>query len=225
MEEIWKPVFGYEGYYEVSNYGNVKAVNRVIKKSNGVIQSRSERQMSIALNDDGYPTVKLSKDGRSERAFVHRLVALAFVPNPLGLPEVNHIDFDRQNAMADNLEWVSHKDNVDYTIKAGRHYCNRDLKGVNNPNYNGTTLKEFYSCYPEEKQKLARKGSQNGMARPVEVILPDGSVRRFGYLRECSEYLIQFGICSCKNKDTVADRISSAIKRNTTYCDCHFSRV
>ena len=225
MEEIWKNIVGYEGYYQVSNFGNVKAIDRCIVKSNGVVQPRSGHVMCKTINQDGYPTVKLSKDGKSERIAVHRLVAIAFIPNPDNLTEVNHLDFNRQNSRADNLEWVEHKDNVHYTINAGRHYCNRDLYGDKNPNYKNTTLKNFYAEHPEEAKKLARRGSQNGMAKSVEVIISDGSMIKFGYLRECAKYLIDANICRAKNVDAVSDRISKAIKNNLPYCNCHFSRV
>lgn len=225
MEEIWKDVVGYEGYYEVSNLGNVRSVDRVVVKANGVCQPRQARIMARCLNTDGYLTVKLSKDGKSERIAVHRLVALAFIPNPNDLSDVNHIDFDRTNSRVDNLEWISHKDNVHYTIEAGRHHCNRDLFGENNPNYHNTTLKEYYAAHPEEKEKLVRKGSKNGMAKPVNAVFTDGSKITFGYLRECAKYMIDNQICKAKTIDVVAGNIAKAIKYNTTYCDCHFSRV
>ena len=225
LEEIWKDVVGYEGYYEVSNYGNVRALDRTITRSDGVQYTRVSQIMSQTINDDGYPTVKLSKDGKSTRITVHRLVAIAFVENPDCLPEVNHIDFNRQNAKASNLEWISHKDNIHYTIKAGRHHCNLDLTGNKNPNYKNTTLKEFYQNHPEEKKKLSRKGSQNGMAKSVEAELPDGRRIQFDYLRECANYLIERGMCNTKNLNTVADKIAKSIKNNEPYCDCHFSRV
>ncbi len=225
LEEIWKDIVNYEGYYQISNFGNVRSLDRVIKKSNGVYQPRRGAMLKKILNEDGYPTVKLSKDGCSNRVTVHRLVAIAFVPNPNNLPEVNHIDFDRHNSMASNLEWVDHKENIHYTIKAGRHNCNRDLFGSNNPNYKNTTLKEFYREHPEEKEKLVRKGSQNGMAKPVMLISSNGDSKVFGYLRECADYLIKNHICKQKNRNGVSNNISKAIKNNETYCNCHFSRV
>lgn len=225
MEEIWKDVVGYEGYYEVSNLGNVRSVDREIVKSDGVVQPRRARAMAKSLNTDGYLTVKLSKDGKSERIAVHRLVALAFIPNPNRLSDVNHIDFDRTNSRVDNLEWISHKENVHYTIDAGRHHCNRDLFGENNPNYGNTTLRDYYASHPEEKQKLARKGSQNGRAKPTSVVFADWSCMTFSYLRECARYLIDNRICRAKTLNVVADNITKAIKNDSAYCNCHFSRA
>lgn len=225
MEEIWKDVQGFEGYYVVSNLGNVRALDRYILHSNGVVQPRAGHVMVQTLNSDGYPTVKLSKDGKSIRIAVHRLVAIAFVPNPEGLAEVNHIDFDRTNARADNLEWVNHKENVHYTIGAGRHICNTDLTGANNPNYRNTTLKDYYATHPDEKMKLARKGSQNGRAKPVRVSFEDGTIKEFGYLRECADYLISNNLCKNRSRDIVSGNISKSIENDKPYCNCHFSRV
>lgn len=225
MEEIWKDVQGFEGYYVVSNLGNVRALDRYILKSSGIVQPIAGHAMAQTLNSDGYPTVKLSKDGKSIRIAVHRLVAIAFVPNPEGLAEVNHIDFDRTNASADNLEWVNHKENVYYTIGAGRHICNTDLTGANNPNYRNTTLKDYYAAHPDEKTKLARKGSQNGRAKPVRALFEDGTTKEFGYLRECADYLISNNICKNVSRDVVSYNISKSIKNDKPYCNCHFSRV
>lgn len=225
LKEIWKDIVGYEGYYEVSNLGNVRSVDREITRVNGVSYVKHGCAMTKVLNSDGYPTVKLSKDGKSTRIAVHRLVAVAFVPNPNGLLEVNHIDFDRANAKADNLEWVTHKDNVYFSIQAGRHHCNWDLTGSNNPNYKNDTLKKYYSEHPEEKEKLARHGAQNGRAVPVKVETYDGKVFEFGFLRECAKYLIENGFCTSKNINAVSDKIAKSIKDHDTYCNCHFSRV
>ena len=225
MEEVWKDVVGYEGYYEVSNLGNVRAVDRIITRIDGVSYKKCRKSMAKVLNDDGYPTVKLSKNGKSTRIAVHRLVAMAFVPNPDELPEVNHIDFDRTNVKADNLEWVSHKDNIYYTIQAGRHHCNWDLRGKNNPNYKNDTLKKYYLEHPEEREKLARHGAQNGRAVRVKLETEDGETIEFGFLRECAKYLIENGFCNSKNVNGISDRITRSIKDNSTYCNCHFSRV
>ena len=106
MEEVWKPVKGYEGLYEVSSIGRVRSVKR-----NLVMHPHPRRH--------GYLAVMLyGKGGHKTRNFkqfsVHRLVAEAFIPNPNGLPEVNHIDEDKTNNRVENLQWVSHIDNTNY---------------------------------------------------------------------------------------------------------------
>lgn len=189
MEE-WKPVLGYEGYYEVSNFGNVKSVGRYVTKSDGVVQFRKPKDMSQVKNKDGYLTVHLSKEGKSKRYRVHTLVAQAFVPGYKSGFEVNHIDFKRTNNRFDNLEWVSHKDNVIHTINNGRHYSNKDLTGSNNPNYQNKTLREKYANDKElARIKQSRPGIQNGRATSIKAISDDGVSINFKMIKECADYL------------------------------------
>lgn len=119
--EIWKPIADYEEYYEISNLGRVKSLPRTIVKSNGVIQNRKERIRKLSKDKDGYLIVGLNLNGTSVKKHVHTLVAEAFLDGKFNGAEVNHRDFDRTNNCSDNLEWVSHRDNVSYTIKANRH--------------------------------------------------------------------------------------------------------
>lgn len=98
MEEIWKPVVGYEGLYEVSSFGRVKSLKKNrIKNTEGV------------YND--YVQVGLSKKSKVLNIRLHRIVALAFIPNPENKKTVNHIDCNKINNHVSNLEWVSQKEN------------------------------------------------------------------------------------------------------------------
>ena len=221
MNKIWKPVSGFEGIYEVSNMGDVRSLDRYVLRSDGIKQFKKGVALTHTINQDGYPTVHLSKDGMSKRIAVHILVATEFVDNPNNCPEVNHIDFNRANCKWDNLEWVTHRDNILHTIKAGRHICN-DICGEKNPNYKNTTLKEYYANHPEDKMKLARPGKQNGRALPVTLIEPDGTCTHFDYMAECGRYLIEKGYSSAKDPDSVAYRINIARKNNTSYLNCQF---
>lgn len=108
MEEIWKPIKGYEGIYEISNYGNVKSL------------LRKNRLRTLHKNKDGYVEILLSKNGAISSVRVHRLVAEAFVPNNEGKPEVNHKDYDKTNNYSGNLEWVTRKENVNHSDMRGR---------------------------------------------------------------------------------------------------------
>lgn len=107
QDEIWKDVVGYDGLYQVSNCGNVFSV-------------RSNKQLKLRTNIDGYYTVCLSKYGVSKTWRVHRLVAMAFIPNTDNKPCINHIDCNRQNNVISNIEWCTIKENAQHAAKLGR---------------------------------------------------------------------------------------------------------
>lgn len=115
--EAWKPIFGYEGIYDVSNKGRVKSYPKE-KILFGYKKMAPERILTLtALNTSGYRHVGLVKDGIRKPATIHRLVAKAFIFNPDNKPEVNHIDGDKLNNNSDNLEWVTRDEHVIHTNK------------------------------------------------------------------------------------------------------------
>lgn len=108
IEEIWKDIEGYEGYYQVSNLGRVRSLDRILFKSNGRTEKRQGQIMLPCKGKDGYLLIGLRRETKSKKSFsVHRLVAEAFIPNPNNLPQVNHKDENIHNNNADNLEWCT----------------------------------------------------------------------------------------------------------------------
>ena len=107
---IWKSVKGFEGYYEVSNKGEVKALERLVL-NNGSPQHKHERILKQG-NSGKYKTVSLCKDGKVYAKTVHRLVAETFIPNPDNKPNVDHIDTNPLNNNVENLRWVTQKENA-----------------------------------------------------------------------------------------------------------------
>ena len=105
MEEVWKDVVGYEGFYQVSNMGNVRSVTRTVKCADGSVRTWTGRPIKPDTKKNGYMQVMLRKPGIAKQRLVHRVVAEAFVPNHDGLPCVNHKDEKKKNNQADNLEW------------------------------------------------------------------------------------------------------------------------
>lgn len=106
MEEVWRPVKGYESLYEVSNLGRVRS-----------LYWKEPRLMTITLDKDGYATVSLRNRENGRHCFhgkVHRMVAEAFIPNPQGYREINHKDEEKANNLVDNLEWCDCKYNINY---------------------------------------------------------------------------------------------------------------
>lgn len=118
-KEIWKDIKGYEGLYQVSNFGRVKSVKRKCKSIHGH-RTVPEKIYSISLDSYGYPIVSLHKDGKKKTRTVHRIVAEAFIENPLNLPQINHKDENKTNNCADNLEWCDNKYNLNYGTRNDR---------------------------------------------------------------------------------------------------------
>lgn len=110
--EIWKKFI--KNYY-VSNYGNVKNIN-----TNRILKPRKQH--------NGYLVVNLSICGKIKTYTIHRLVAKLFIPNPQNLPQVNHIDLNRENNYVENLEWCSASYNVVHAFKSGNRHKSEGLE-------------------------------------------------------------------------------------------------
>ncbi len=221
MEEIWKDIEGYEGLYQISNFGNVKSLERMIEKSNGVIQVRCERIMARRESTDGYYMAKLNVNNHSKSIAIHILVAKHFIPNPNNYPEVNHLDCNRKNNRVDNLEWCTHQQNVEYSYLLG-HY--KTKSGKDNPNYNNHTLKEKYRNNPElAKANNRRPREQNGRCVPIRVYHKDG-VTDFKFIGEAAEFLIDNGYTNSQI-DSIRGDITQSIKKNKLYLGCKFERI
>ena len=108
MQEIYKDIIGYDGAYQISNFGNVRTFNA---------DSKGPRLLTL---DGLYKRAKLHKNGIATRFLVHRLVATHFIPNPENKPFVNHIDNDPSNNHISNLEWCTQSENMQHSIKQGR---------------------------------------------------------------------------------------------------------
>ena len=148
--EIWKDIPGYEGLYQVSNYGNVKSLN---------YRGTKGKHKCLKLNTDkyGYKIVILANHGKYKSYKVHRLVAAAFIENLNNYKEVNHKDNNKDNNQINNLEWCDRSYNVKYSYKNGFHIAPKSMlgkKGKNHPiskpvkqyDLNGNFIKEYESA-------------------------------------------------------------------------------
>ena len=156
MEEIWRDVKEYEGYYQVSNRGIVKSLNYNHTGKEGIMKAQD--------NGDGYLYVNLWKEGKMKSCTIHRLVAIAFLPNPNNLPEVNHISEDKSDNRVENLEWCSRLYNNTYNDrakKAGKKQRNDPNKSkavVGIHKINGLIL-EFPSAMEASRQTGIDQGN------------------------------------------------------------------
>ena len=116
MKEQWKPIEGYEELYEVSNHGRVKSKDRTVACGTGIKQAKG-RIIKPQDNTKGYKYVVLHKNGKRENAYIHRLVALHFIPREEGKDTINHLDHKRDNNNVKNLEWTTQKENVRWSAE------------------------------------------------------------------------------------------------------------
>ena len=110
-KEIWKPIKGYEGFYKISNLGRVKSLDRWYYSNKGRHVHVKEKIMNLCDDSKGYPFVVLSKHNKMKIMPIHRLIAEAFIPNPLNKPCIDHIDTNPHNFSISNLRWCSYKEN------------------------------------------------------------------------------------------------------------------
>jgi len=129
MEEIWKKIKGYEEYYEVSNLGRIRSLDRLRWNGRGY-QKQLGAIKRQTVNNMGYYVVGLSKDGKNTLFLVHRIIAEAFIPNPKNLPLVNHIDGNKLNITLENLEWSTHAKNNAHAIESGLNIVKKKIKGI-----------------------------------------------------------------------------------------------
>ena len=221
MTEIWKDIQGYEGFYQISNLGNVKSLERVIDKGNGILQHRKERIMNKRESVDGYYIAKLNVNKKSKSIAIHILVARHFIDNPNNYPEVNHKDCNRKNNQVDNLEWCTHQQNVEHSKQLG-HY--KTKSGCDNPNYKNDTLKIKYKNNPTlAKINNSRPREQNGRCVKIRMINND-VIKDFNFIGEAAEYLIVNGYTDGKI-NSIRSNITNAIKNNKKYLGCTFERL
>lgn len=179
--EIWADIEGYEGYYQVSNQGNVRSLTRVI---NG--RKVEGKLMKWTYSTHGYPQVRLSMNGKSKTVTIHTLVATNFVDNPKNLSEVNHIDHNKHNATYTNLEWCTRSENMKamrdfYGIKKKVNYC----KCGNEVYKEGNSCKDCHTksrrtVERPPKEKLIRElseGSFSSVGRKYGV--SDNAIRKW----------------------------------------------
>jgi hypothetical protein len=156
MTEIWKDIQGYEGLYQVSNLGRVKSLERWVQ-NHGKMQHHPEKIKEPSRKEKGYRTTQLYKEGKVQNVYVHRLVAEAFVANPDGKETVNHINGNKDDNRAENLEWNTYTENNNHAYKTGLNdeTHRRNRKGsflVEQYDENMNLIKTYPSIREAERQ-------------------------------------------------------------------------
>lgn len=123
-KEIWKDIPGYEGYYQISNTGNIKSLDRFIVKKNGAKVFLQGKYVSVSVHKHGHHVVRLWKENNTKLYNLYRLLALVYISNPENKKEVNHIDGNRMNFDLKNLEWVTASENMKHAYVNGLSKCN-----------------------------------------------------------------------------------------------------
>lgn len=153
-KEVWKNIYGYEGYYQVSSMGRVRSFK---KKGRAEGISKNPIILNPKKSGNGYKKIYLWNNGKYDNCLIHRLVASAFIPNPENKPTVNHKDNNGLNNHVKNLEWCTYKENTKHAVENG--YMSNQ-KGSGNYSSKLTEkevleIREMYQSKKLSKHKIA----------------------------------------------------------------------
>lgn len=157
MKEVWKSLNGIVecgDNYEVSDFGNVRSVDRINHKGRRI----KGRILKFGIKGKGYLSVKLCMNGVEKNYQVHRLVAMAFIPNTQNKPQVNHKDTNKKNNKLSNLEWVTNSENQIHAVSNGvaRKQIGEDRPASKLKENDVRKIREMYSSGKYSQRELAK---------------------------------------------------------------------
>lgn len=156
MTEEWREIPGYEGCYEVSNFGRVRSLDKTVGAKNGSVARKHGKVRKLSVIRKGYLCVRLCDGNKPRNYQVHRLVADAFIPNPDNLPCINHKDNNPQNNYVENLEWCTYEYNNHYGDRIAKMSASRmeneEGKPVLQYTKDGTLIKRYANCYSVSRE-------------------------------------------------------------------------
>lgn len=147
--EIWKDIKGFEGLYQVSNLGRVKSLPRIKKGKKNSQYVTKEKILKLKKDKDGYLAVILTSNIRKD-CRVNRIVAETFIPNPNNKTIVHHVDENVKNNNADNLQWVTNKENL-YASNVFEKLSKKYSKPIIQKDLKGNILNKFNSTQEASK--------------------------------------------------------------------------
>ena len=151
MEEIFKDIVGFEGIYQISNFGQVRSLEKIVEGKNGCKRLLKEKLLKISKNGIGYLYVCLHKDKKQYIKKIHRLVAETFIPNPENKPDVDHINTIRTDNRVKNLRWCTRKENCN-NKKTLKNYSKAKSKPIIQLAKNGRFVKRYDSATDCQRQ-------------------------------------------------------------------------
>jgi len=163
MQEEWKDVKGYENYYQVSNIGRVKRLERTVISCNGGTLYFKEIILKTWIAGNGYECIKFRVNGIGKHKLVHRLVSDAFIDNPNKFLEVNHKDEDKHNNNVENLEWCTRMYNMHYGTGRQRAAEKQKRKPVIQIDAEGKTINKYASTLEASNKTGYSRGNISGV--------------------------------------------------------------
>lgn len=193
--ELWKDIDGYEGIYQISNYGRIKSLERDITRCDGRTIHVSQRILKYK-KARGYDCVGLSDSNNTKYFRVHRLVGFAFIPNPYNAPEMNHKDENPHNNMAENLEWCTSTYNSNYGNHNKKLSESKKRRFKEDIEFAKRMRSALLECRKKESWKIAQRESQrnNSNCKPVLQFSLDGKFLK--QYRSANEASRQTGLYS-----------------------------